>query len=186
MSRKRIRQYLPSPESIADNRFIAKLGPRVRDPRLWHWNRRTVARGVAVGMFAGLIPGSNPVQFGAAAAGAIACRVNLPVAVFVTLYSNPFTIVPLYYVAFRIGQFATMDASATMPALDIGLSGRPWTEWAGLLWQWVLSLGKPLAVGLPLLATGLAIAGYFVVDWAWRISIIAAWRRRSRRGRFEA
>ena len=53
-------------------------------------------------MFAGLIPGSNPVQFLAASLCAIGFRVNLPIAVFVTLYSNPLTILPLYYAAFLI------------------------------------------------------------------------------------
>jgi uncharacterized protein (DUF2062 family) len=63
---------------------------------LWHLHRRSVAGGFAVGMFAGLVPGSNPVQFAVAALMAIGFKVNLPIAVIVTLYSNPLTIVPLY------------------------------------------------------------------------------------------
>jgi uncharacterized protein len=47
--------------------------------------------------------------------------------------------------------------------------------------DWVLSLGKPLAVGLVALALGLALAGYASVHLAWRIYVILAWRRRRAR-----
>ena len=67
MSRKFFRRILPSHESIQQNRHIARLGPWLQHHNLWHLHRRSVAGGVAAGMFAGLIPGSNPVQFLAAA-----------------------------------------------------------------------------------------------------------------------
>src|SRR3954468_12939316 len=106
MPRKLFRRYLPSHETIRQHRYVACFGPRLQHHNLWHLHRRSVAGGVAVGMFAGLIPGSNPVQFLAASLLAIAFRVNLPIAVAVTLYSNPFTVLPLYYAAFKLGQFA--------------------------------------------------------------------------------
>jgi len=45
----------------------------------------------------------------------------------------------------------------------------------------VLSLGKPLAAGLVILAVGLAIAGYIFVQIAWRAHVILAWRSRRQR-----
>src|SRR5438552_10491739 len=96
MPRKFFQKYLPSHAAILNNRHIARFGTLFLHPNLWHVNRRSVAGGVAAGMFAGLVPGSNPVQFAVAALLAVAFRVNLPVAVAVTLYTNPFTIVPLY------------------------------------------------------------------------------------------
>ena len=112
MLRTLLRKFLPSHETISANRHVARFGNRLRHHNLWHLHRRSVAGGVAVGMFAGLIPGSNPVQFSAAALLAIGFRVNLPIAVIVTLYSNPFTIVPLYLVAFKLGQFALFAPDA--------------------------------------------------------------------------
>src|SRR2546428_721613 len=53
--------------------------------------------------------------------------------------------------------------------------------WLRALFEWALSLGKPLAVGLVALAVGLAIAGYVVVQLAWRAHVVLAWRRRQRR-----
>ena len=110
-----------------------------------------MAGGVAVGLFAGLVPGSNPVQFIVAALLAIALHVNLPIALVVTLYSNPLTVVPLYYIAYKLGLL-------------------------------VLScVGKPLMIGLPLLAVILAVVGYFVVDYAWQWHVRYEWSRRRRR-----
>ena len=83
--------------------MIRLFGAPLQQSNLWHLNRRSVAGGVAVSMFTGLVPGSNPVQFAAAAIVSTIFRVNLPVAVFVTLYTNPFTIVPLYYLAYKLG-----------------------------------------------------------------------------------
>src|SRR6266699_3092515 len=111
---------------------------------------------------------------------AVAFRVNLPVAVVVTLYTNPFTVVPLYLIAYEIGALIFASDGAA-------LSHAPEIDWSRLgasmqaYFDWVLSLGKPLAVGLPVLAAGLAVAGYVFVQLAWRAQVILAWRRRRRR-----
>jgi len=180
MPRKFFRKFLPSHESIRQNRHIARFGALLLHPNLWHLNRRSVSGGVAAGMFAGLVPGSNPVQFTIAALLAVAFRVNLPVAVVVTLYSNPFTIVPLYVIAYGIGAvFVAADGAALSYAPDI--------DWSHLgvsvhaYFDWVLSHGKQLAVGLLALAVGLAVAGYVFVQLAWRAHVILSWRRRRRR-----
>ena len=181
MPRKHFRRILPSHATVRENRYIAWFGPRLQHHNLWHLHRRSVAGGVAVGMFTGLIPGSNPVQFTAAALLAIVFRVNLPVAVLVTLYSNPLTIVPLYYLAFKLGQLVLMDSGNGMPPVDFALHGRSIGEWLPGILEWLASLGKPLLVGIPLLAVLLAPVGYFAVDWAWQLYVRCAWQRRRRK-----
>ena len=180
MPRRFFRKYLPDPERIRQHRHLARFGTRLQHPNLWHLNRRSVSGGVAAGLFAGLVPGSNPVQFAVGALLAVVFRVNLPVAVVVTLYTNPFTIVPLYVIAYAIGAlFVATDGAA--------LSHVPEIDWSHLgvsiqvYFDWVLSLGKPLAVGLLVLAVGLAVAGYAFVQIAWRVYVILAWRGRRRR-----
>ena len=49
------------------------------------------------------------------------------------------------------------------------------------LGAWMLSLGKPLLVGIPALGLTLAVLGYFAVVLAWRASVVLAWRARKRR-----
>ena len=180
MPRKLFRKFLPSHESVRANRHVARLGPWLQHPNLWHLNRRSVAGAMAAGLFAGLIPGSNPVQFTAAALLAIAGRVNLPVAVLVTLYSNPFTIVPLYYVAFKLGQLVLLQGEGPLPSFAFGLEGKGFSEWIPAALHWVATVGKPLLVGLPLLALLLALIGYFAVDCAWRLYVRCAWARRKK------
>ncbi|HEV7393447.1 MAG TPA: DUF2062 domain-containing protein [Burkholderiales bacterium] len=178
MPRKLFKKFLPSHESIKQNRYVACLGPRIQHHNLWHLNRRGVAGGVAAGLFAGLIPGSNPVQFLAASLLAVAFRVNLPIAVAVTLYSNPLTIVPLYFAAFKLGQLALLQHGGDLPSVALALEGKGFREWIPTAFQWLASVGKPLLVGLPLLAIILAFIGYFAVHWAWRIYVMMEWRKR--------
>jgi uncharacterized protein (DUF2062 family) len=180
MARKFFRRFLPSHESIRANRYVARLGPWLQHHNLWHLHRRSVAGGIATGLLAGLIPGSNPVQFTAGALLAIAFRVNLPLAVAVTLYSNPFTIVPLYYVAFKLGQLLLLQSGGEVPPLPFNLEDKGFTEWLPAALDWMVSIGKPLAIGLPLLAILLAATGYLVTDWLWRLNVRCAWARRRR------
>lgn len=181
MPRKLFRKFLPSHDSIKQNRHVARLGPWLQHHNLWHLNRRSVAGGVAVGLFAGLIPGSNPVQFLAAALIAIGFKVNLPIAIGVTLYSNPFTIVPLYYVAFKLGELALWRGDGTLPELAFALEGKGLREWLSAAVDWLTTVGKPLVVGIPLLAIALAVTGYVLVDAAWRLHVRYEWRRRQLR-----
>jgi uncharacterized protein (DUF2062 family) len=178
MPRKLFRRFLPSHDSIRQNRHVARLGPWLQHPNLWCLNRRAVAGGVAAGLFAGLIPGSNPVQFLAAALISVGFKVNLPIAVVVTLYSNPFTIVPLYYLAFKLGQLALWRGGSELPDMAMALEGKGFREWLPAALDWLATAGKPLLAGLPLLAILLAGMGYVAVDAAWRVHVRMEWRRR--------
>ncbi|MFH1603734.1 MAG: DUF2062 domain-containing protein [Pseudomonadota bacterium] len=180
MPRKFFRKYLPSHESVRNNRYIAPFGDLLRHPNLWHLNRHSVAGGVAVGMFSGLVPG--PLQMLTAALLAVPLRVNLPVALATTLYTNPFTIGPLYLLAYMIGRLI-VGTNGT------AISHAPEFEWSHLVAslevfsRWILSMGMPLVVGLVTLALGLAALGYACVQIGWRAYVILAWRkRRQRRG----
>ncbi|MBM3340490.1 MAG: DUF2062 domain-containing protein [Betaproteobacteria bacterium] len=181
MLRKYLRRVLPSHGTIRDNRYIARFGTRLQHHNLWHLHRRSVAGGVAVGLFAGLIPGSNPVQFTGGALLAVALKVNLPISVLVTLYSNPFTILPLYFLAFKLGQLLMFSGNSELPSLPAEFSGTALLSHLPEAFNWVISVGKPLLLGLPLLATILAAIGYFVTDWAWRMGVCYQWRVRARK-----
>ena len=184
MAQKFFRKYLPSHETIRQNRFIALFGDQLQHHNLWHLHRRSVAGGVAVGLFAGLIPGSNPVQFFFAALFAVMFKVNLPVAVATTLYSNPFTIVPIYIAALALGELVIGNgAKGNLPQNELHLMDKSISEWGPTLIDWMVSQGKPLLVGLLLLALLLSFIGYFVVRGGWRWYALSAWRKRAKRQR---
>jgi uncharacterized protein (DUF2062 family) len=180
--RKRLRKLLPDHEAIRANRWLAPFQSTLLHPRLWHLNRHSAAGAVAAGLFCGLIPG--PFQMLGAAICALAFRVNLPLALLVTLYTNPLTIVPLYLVAFGLGKLALGLVGADpgghfVSPPDYGDTGL--VAWIGSLVGWTAQLGKPLAVGLFLLATLLAVSGYFATRFAWRLHLVRAWRQRAAR-----
>jgi uncharacterized protein (DUF2062 family) len=172
--RQRLKKYLPDHHSIHANRWLRPFASTLLHPRLWHLNRRSAAGAVAAGMFCGLIPG--PLQMIGAALCALVFRVNLPLALFVTLYTNPLTIVPLYVVAYQIGRLISGDSSSFVapPAFD----PTSFVGWTTAMQGWMLAAAQPLAIGLVVLAVALAALGYLLTLLVWRIVLLRAWRRR--------
>jgi uncharacterized protein (DUF2062 family) len=179
MPRKYLRKVLPSHSAILSRRELRWLSPWLGHHNLWHVNRHSVAGGVAVGAFAGLIPG--PFQMLGAALISSVLRVNLPVAVFTTLYTNPITIVPLYIAAFKLGQFATRSQTSALPSFDFDWQSSNWLAAIPAFWHWFAALGTPLLVGLILLASLLSAVSYFAVQGLWRWHVLRQWRKRQQR-----
>jgi hypothetical protein len=178
MPRKFQKRYMPSVEKVREIRALHLFGDRLFHPALWHLNRRSAAGGVALGLFCGLIPG--PLQMLGAGIAAIFLRVNLPLALLATLYTNPVTIVPLYLVAYQIGQFvfgAAGNAQAHPPPDWVFTQPMASLQAFG---DWALSLGAPLALGVFLLAGLLSAAGYGLVRLGWNIYLRRAWAARKR------
>ena len=182
MPRKFFKRYMPSVDKVRAVKAFHVFGDRLFHPALWHLNRRTAAGGVAIGLFCGLIPG--PLQMLGAGIAALVLRMNLPVALLTTLYTNPLTIVPLYLVAYQIG---TLVLGATGGAEPEPPPDWVWTQpmaSAEAFGQWMLGLGAPLALGVFLLATLLSVCGYLLVRVLWNIHLRRAWAaRRNRRAR---
>lgn len=152
---------MPDHAAVNGNRWLAPFRNTLLHPRLWHLNRRSAAGGIAAGLFCGLIPG--PFQMLGAAVCAIAFRINLPLALVTTLYTNPLTIVPLYFVAYGLGRLILGGDAAFVAPVSF--------DPAALL-DWLGRLGMPLVLGLLLLASLLAAAGYICVRLAWRAYLI--------------
>jgi uncharacterized protein (DUF2062 family) len=179
MPRKLFRKYLPTAASVREHRLVAMFGSLLRHPNLWHLNRDSVAGAVAIGLFAGLVPG--PLQFLTALLLAIPLRRNLPVALLTTFYTNPFTIVPLYLLAYGYGSLL-LGLNHARP--EIQHFEMDWSHLFDSMWrlcEWMLQLGKPLAIGLVALALTLAFLGYWTVQLLWRCQVALAWRARRRR-----
>ncbi len=117
-----------------------------------------------------------------AAVLAVLFRVNLPVAVFTTLYTNPLTILPLYALAYEYGALVIGNGDGTAPT-HLAFPDMNWNNWYTVLPHWLESLGRPFAVGLPLLATTLGITGYVAVRVVWHFAVVWEWNRRNARRR---
>jgi uncharacterized protein (DUF2062 family) len=192
MARKLLKRILPEQETIEQNKLLRALGPWVLHPAVWTLHRRSVAGGVAAGLFCGLFPA--PFQMLGAAIASFLFHWNLPVAVATTLYTNPITFIPLYVVALKIG-IALLNA--IVPAQQLGGTAMaafpppPDFEWAAplqsfvALGEWALGMGWPLIVGVFTLAAGLAVVGYLVTRIGWNIwvryEVVQRRKRRTRR-----
>jgi hypothetical protein len=177
--RKYFRKYLPHPDKVRANRLVAAFGSWLHHPNLWHLNRHSVSGAVAIGLFAGLVPG--PLQMVVALLLAVPLRKNLPIALLLTLYTNPFTIVPLYLLAYAYGKLLLPDDPYKGPIEPFDMDWANFFDSMQALGAWMVGLGKPLLVGLPALALTLAALGYFGVQLGWRAYVVAAWRARARR-----
>ncbi|MGQ0544365.1 MAG: DUF2062 domain-containing protein [Betaproteobacteria bacterium] len=179
MPRKFFRKYLPDAERVRSGRVARALGGWLDHPNLWHLNRRSVAGAVAIGLFSGLVPG--PLQMLTALLIAVPLRRNVPVALLVTLYTNPFTIVPLYLVAYAYGRLILPEGSYRAPQEPFDFD---WSDFSGsmqAMGEWMMGLGKPLLVGIPARGRTLAVLGDFLVELVWRADGVLAWRARKRR-----
>ncbi|MDD4882355.1 MAG: DUF2062 domain-containing protein [Gallionellaceae bacterium] len=167
--------WLPTRETLEKNRRLRWLLPFLGHPRLWHWSRRGVAMGVALGVFFGLLVPIAQIPLSAAAA--ILLRANVPAAVASTLVTNPVTFGPVYYGAYRLGLWLTGEAAP--PGPGIAKPASPGT--ATGIWSRLTRLGKPLLLGLSILASVTGLLTYAVITLVWRWQILAKRRRRVRR-----
>jgi uncharacterized protein (DUF2062 family) len=147
-------------------------------PWLWVANRRKVALGAGLGVAMGVFPG--PGQMGLAALAAIVCRANVASAVAATWLTNPLTLLPIWSLAVTFGSLLLPhepgQALVPMPALD-------WSDpasWWGDISLWMLQLGKPLLLGLPVAGAVLGLCTYLFVYGAWWFWIHHERRRRLR------
>lgn len=138
-------------------------------------NRRSVPRGVALGLFVGVI---IPVMHTAIAAViAIPLRANVAVTALFTLVVNPLTIPPIYYAAYRIGSWELHhDATLVNPAAAERFS----SELSRLLF-WIHQASGPIAVGVLTIAFASAAIGYLASAVGWRFWSHSRFRQRRRR-----
>lgn len=66
-------------------------------------NKNSISSAVSIGLFCGLFPA--PFQMISAASIAYYCKANILIAIFVTLYTNPITIFPIYFIGYKLGEY---------------------------------------------------------------------------------
>ena len=179
-----LERFLPTRDAITQSRLLRWLGPRIHDPLLWHVNRRSVARGVAMGVFFGLM---IPIaQIPAAAIASLMLRGNLWIAAVSTLVSNPLTYGPLYYFAYRLG--AGVIGTRTPADLTADDVERPMRMIDSLAqaWAWITGIGQPLLVGMLIMAITGSIIAYWGTQLVWRMRVTAKWRRLRQERRLRA
>lgn len=177
--RKHLKRILPDHESVRRNRLLGPLRHVLGDPRLWHVNRRGISLGLAIGIFFGLLVPVAQILF--AAAAAVVSRANVPTAVASTLVTNPFTFAPIYVLAYKLGSLllGTPVESGDEQAV-VAAAVRAGDSLQGY-WNWLVTHGKPLALGLLVAAVVFSTLAYGAAQLAWRLATLARARQRRRR-----
>jgi uncharacterized protein (DUF2062 family) len=167
---------MPRREELAKNRWLKPISHRVLRSELWRFTRRSVPRGVALGVVVGILIPVAQTFF--AALLALPFRANVPVAALTTFLTNPLTTPPLWVAAYYLGNWMLKLDSVT-PDTDMTRQAQGWlNDWLA----WLLSNAAPAtAVGLVTLAFLGAILFYLLSALGWRLWIARKWRRRKLR-----
>ena len=174
---KWLKDASPSRESFENNRVLRPFAKRVFHPALWRFTRRSVPRGVALGLLVGiffLIPG---VQIAGVALLALPIRANIPPGAAMTFLSmpatTPFILAASVYIGNRLlGLHA--DISRFYELIEQHASVSKWLGW------FVSDAAPALLTGLFIISVACAVIGYVVAVVFWRWWIISKWRRRSK------
>jgi len=160
MPRKFFQRFLPSPQTIKENKTLKIFGNWLHQPNLWHLSRRSVAGAFAVGLFFAWMP--VPFQMVLAAGTAILIGTNLPISVALVWITNPVTITPMFYFAYIVGTWILGE-----PVGDFSFE---------LTFDWLLNelsaSWKPFLVGCFTLASSSSLIGYLTIQGIWRYSVL--------------
>ncbi len=148
MNRKCFQRWLPSVSQVKSQPKLQWLGTWLHEPQLWHYSRRTLAGGTAVGLFSAFIP--IPIQFILAAVLAVMLRVNLPLSITLVWISNPLTMGPIFYFTYQVGMVLLGWSSDQVTLTNFWL---------------------PLWLGSLVIAVISAVLSYGLVSILWRLQV---------------
>ncbi|MFN3945509.1 MAG: DUF2062 domain-containing protein [Allosphingosinicella sp.] len=171
-------RHAPKREELAQSRWIKPFGTRVLRSDLWRFTRRSVPRGVGLGILVGIflmIPG---LQIIGAALVSVPFRANIPIAAAMTFLSNPattpFILVSSIFVGNSLGFHADIETFSSLYDRGAGAG-----EWIG----WMFSDAAPaLLSGLLVIACVAGLIGYVAATFGWRWWTARKWRRRAGAG----
>lgn len=166
MPKKFLRKHLPSPKVLSEHRALRPVRKWLKEPEIWHLHRRSVAGAAFIGMFCAFLP--VPFQMLIAAVLAVASRCNLPMSVVLVWITNPLTIPPMFYFAYRLGAWL-LHVEIEVATIDLS-------------WEWLRthlgSIGYPLIVGSLVCGWVSGLTAMVFVRIAWRLHVIKRWRAR--------
>lgn len=166
-----IARKAPKREELANSRWLRRFGGRALNSEFWRFTRRSVPRGVAVGLWVGifaLIPG---VQIIGSALVSIPLRANIPVAAAMTFLTNPLTTPFLLGASWFVGSSLGLGGQKGIPGRQASLEA-----WLG----WLFSDAALATVGgLFIIASATAALSYFLSIWVWRWWAGRKWKRRA-------
>lgn len=160
---------MPTRDELARSKYLAPIAHRFLSPELWRFTRRSVPRGVALGLFSAFIVPLG--QIFLAAFFALPARANMPLAALVTFVTNPFTYPAWIVVAKEVGELV-LNIDETMGPGAAGSLAED-SGWLATFFE----LAGVTAFGFVVLAIVSAATGYVIAGAVWRVMVA---RRRAK------
>jgi len=166
MPRRFLQKYAPDPASLRGHWLLRPFGDRLADPQLWTLHRRSVTYAFGAGLAICFIP--LPVHLLSAVSIALLFRLSIPVICATTFLLNPFTAVPVYYFAYRVGA-----AVLPGPRQHFRFSATPHWFTHGLREVW-----QPFLLGCLVCAIVCGLIGWCALELLWRWQVLSRYRAR--------
>jgi uncharacterized protein (DUF2062 family) len=161
-----IQRNMPTREQMEKSRVMRPFASRVLRSELWRFTRRSVPRGVALGMLVGII-----VPFAQILFSALLClpvRANVPIAALTTFVTNPVTTPLIWVLGYNIGAWMLrVDAMTVVAPVNTAMEHSQF----GDMLQWLTGATVVTAFGLVVLAIGASALSYLVSSFIWRIVV---------------
>jgi uncharacterized protein (DUF2062 family) len=173
MPRRIFKKFAFKRHDVAQQWFMTPFRHMLHDPRLWGAQRRRVVPAFALGLFIAFMP--FPGHTLMAILMALALRINIPVAAISTWVSNPATMGPMYYLAYKLGSLL-LDTDEKQFGFEMSF------DWVA---HTFVTIWQPMLLGCVLLGAAAAITGYVTLNVVWRISV-ANYKLRKRKQRSDS
>lgn len=165
----------PTRDQLLENRWLKPFAHRIAHSELWRFTRRSVPRGVALGLFVGiffLIPG---VQIAGVALLALPFRANIPLGAAMTFLSNPATTPFIIWLSVYIGNLTfglRADVSTWSLLWSEGATASQWLTW------FFSDAAPALLAGLFIISIVSALVGFIISSIIWNSWLRWRWRAR--------
>jgi len=158
-----LRRITPDRHTLEKLWCLRPFKALVLDRGCWTFNRRSVTRAFALGLFIAFIPPTPlPVHLVTCVVLGMLLRLNLPVLIATVFVSNPLTWLPQVAASIWVG--AKLMGMDLTPVLHHLKHRNLWTE--------VSQLWLPLLLGALVLGLTAAGTGYVLAQGAWRAHVL--------------
>lgn len=168
--KKQLKKITPNKEALEKHKMLKPIAHWIAEPKVWHFNRRAIAMGVAIGLFFGSLPIAG--QMLLAAIVAVISKSNMPIAIVSTWISNPFTMPFLYTANYYFGAWLLQRPSVDLAHIEWSFDG-------------LLALGGeilvPLFLGSVVVGVILAVVSFIGIRVFWRLHIVSHLKSRKLR-----
>ncbi len=156
--KKLLKRYSPNLDELKNHKHLSWLGKRLYHSSLWNFNRKSISKAFAIGLFCAFIP--IPFQMLLAAPISIIFSANLPLSVALVWITNPITMPAIFYVCYKLGAWL----------LGVNIK-QDFTMSLEYIWQVFDIIWQPFLLGCLVISITSSVFGYFAIQFIYRYKV---------------